>query len=314
MKRGAASIFPILLGVVAVAGRCAASPTPDEIAEKLQASLSQLDSLSYTAECREKDDAECSARLDWRERGDKCWLRFREWGGAGGEGFESRYSFDGERARRWSPPSSTVYGSRAPMEFASEIQNMQFITAPFDFVLNVEGRNPWLGPNLAQLKSDETWKIFARRSRVIGTETRGGRECVVLRVDGGRPRFFKNLSTSFVVALDPKAGFMPVAWKQFDGKARLVSELEVVKSADLKLPGGDMVTLPARLKVSFYAFDGIGGPKFYETPTNRQYFDYRDVSAAPVADERFKIDTDNATSLHDMDNKTTIDLNPPDNQ
>lgn len=283
------------LGLTRATGR---SPNQKEIANTCLDSLNRIESIRYNVRGYNKTNHSPSFEMDWWEMRGKCRYKYRQLNAMGDQDFSSGYGYDGETYTRTSSSPNTIYTKRGFWPFPPWIRNMYFITSPFDFLIQRTGVDPWSQPNLQLLKTAEAWEHFLKCAEMIGRENFHGRDCVAVRVRGGRDRFIEDLDTYYVVYFDCKMGWMPAGWKEYDLENRLLAELEVLDVAKVPDHLGDFVCLPRKLKVSFFA---VNNKRVYEQPTNYQHYEFGGISLDSLEDFDFALDVTLVKNIFDED-------------
>jgi len=296
----------VLSSFIALVSTEAAEVELTEVFKKCRETIAPLTFAHYTVKGTRLDAEPAELRLEWRESGDKCWYKYVSLDGSGNENFCADYSFDGERSMRSFYNRDRIDIRKGAWSKVPDwIRNMEMVTSPFEFALQSLGTKRWDTPSIDLLKSDEIWSNLSKNAQIVGSEKYKGNDCVVVRINQGTHRLISDLTTYYVVYFDRAKSFFPIAWKQFNEKNELLSELEVTEEQVVKPSSSVSLRLPKQLKISYYAFNK---EEVQQKPTTSWLYEFGNVSTESTSEERddFVLDMASVRLIYDEDQHVFI--------
>jgi len=281
-------------------------PDPKAISEAWQSDVSEFSFVSYSVSGTLNNAKHPRLRLDWQEEDEKCLYSFEARNDDGGLNLSSTYSFDGERSLRMTDNDGLLIAQKAPWPIPPWVKNVEFITAPYDFLFRREAKPLLNKMPSTLLKDPHVFKAFAENSACVGFETRNGSECLVVRVNNTRDRFDDQIETYYLIFLDVSKKFRPVGWQQFTIDGRLMAEFEQLTTEEVVAQNTKrLLTVPKSLKISYYNYKDKNSQKHL---SNSWQFDFSNLVFDSSKAKEFSLDLTSANPLYDQDENTWITI------
>jgi len=262
--------------------------TPGFIAQAIKRNLSEIKSVTFTADSFLGSKRSLVARVSMSECLDKFVFSYREFDPESGQlRIEREYAFDGASSYKWFPDEKLLYVRKESKGFQlpSETRNVPHLFSVYEFLFGAEGDKVWLSPQTAILNGIN-WESIKSKISNVRIENIEGKNVIAFDIEGGRDRYI-DFPVKYTVFLDSQRNLTPIGWKSFNIEGKLVSELIVLEEHQVTVQNSTKLFVPRRIELKYYA---ISPEIISDSPTNVQLLSFTDISLNNGDQKEFSID------------------------